>query len=191
MRARPHAGQGSISISIATMIWLIGTPSYSYTYSHCSPHHRVRVRVRAPLRCVRVRFWAKQEVVRKGNRFPNLLSPFPSGETRAEARWPFQRILCALCDLCGRLPHPDPKTFSDGLQLDVVRKGAILQASPPDNGGRSVRSLSEPASKSKSKSKSGSGSKRFLSHPFIHHFLPGDTVVDNPGSKHQPAKEHQ
>jgi hypothetical protein len=31
--------------------------------------------------------------------------------------------LCALCDLCGSLPHPDPKTFSDWLELEVVRKG--------------------------------------------------------------------
>ena len=31
--------------------------------------------------------------------------------------------LCALCDLCGIPPHPDPETFSDGLELEVVRKG--------------------------------------------------------------------
>ncbi|MGI6303553.1 MAG: hypothetical protein ACOX52_21205 [Verrucomicrobiota bacterium] len=42
-----------------------GNPSYTYTYTYpYSPHHRVRERV--PLRCVRVRFWAELEVVRKG-----------------------------------------------------------------------------------------------------------------------------
>ncbi|MGI6303219.1 MAG: hypothetical protein ACOX52_19465 [Verrucomicrobiota bacterium] len=45
------------------MIGLIGNPSYPYTYTY-SPHHRVRARV--PLRCVRVRFWAVLEAVRKG-----------------------------------------------------------------------------------------------------------------------------
>ncbi|MGI6299504.1 MAG: hypothetical protein ACOX52_00365 [Verrucomicrobiota bacterium] len=56
-------------------------PSYTYTYS---PHHRVRERI--PLRCVRVRFWTELEAVRKGSRFPNLPSPSPSGEPRAEAQ---------------------------------------------------------------------------------------------------------
>ncbi|MGI6300216.1 MAG: hypothetical protein ACOX52_04030 [Verrucomicrobiota bacterium] len=67
MRARCHAGQGSIPIPIPiptptpnqAMIGLIGNPSYTY-----SPDHRVRARV--PLRCVRVRFWAVLEAVRKG-----------------------------------------------------------------------------------------------------------------------------
>ncbi|MGI6302079.1 MAG: hypothetical protein ACOX52_13645 [Verrucomicrobiota bacterium] len=27
--------------------------------------------------------------------------------------------LCALCDRCGIPPHPDPKTFSDGLLLRI------------------------------------------------------------------------
>jgi hypothetical protein len=38
---------------------------------------------------------------------------------------PFSHLpihLCALCDLCGIPPHPDPKGFSDGLELEVVRK---------------------------------------------------------------------
>ena len=69
----------SISILIATMIWLIGHPPYSYSYS---PHHRVRERV--PLRWVRVRFWAELEAVRKGSRFPNLPSSSPSGKPPAE-----------------------------------------------------------------------------------------------------------
>jgi hypothetical protein len=69
MRARWHTGQGSIpiSISISTMIWLIGNPSYPYTYPYTypySPHHRVRKRV--PLRWVRVRLRAELELVRKG-----------------------------------------------------------------------------------------------------------------------------
>ena len=51
-------------------------------------------------------------------------------------------------------------TFSDDHKLEVVRKDTLLRASPPDNGYRSVRSLSKSKSKSgsKSKSKSGSGS---------------------------------
>ena len=28
---------------------------------------------------------------------------------------PLPTHLCALCDLCGILPHPDPKTFSANL----------------------------------------------------------------------------
>ncbi|MGI6303680.1 MAG: hypothetical protein ACOX52_21865 [Verrucomicrobiota bacterium] len=58
---------------------------YSYSYSYSPPH---RVRVRVPLRCVRVRvrFWAELESVRKGIRFPDLTSLFPSGEPRAEAQ---------------------------------------------------------------------------------------------------------
>ncbi|MGI6300361.1 MAG: hypothetical protein ACOX52_04780 [Verrucomicrobiota bacterium] len=40
----------------------IGNRSYPYPYPY-TPHHRVRVRV--PLRCVRVRFWAELEAVRK------------------------------------------------------------------------------------------------------------------------------
>ncbi|MGI6300257.1 MAG: hypothetical protein ACOX52_04235 [Verrucomicrobiota bacterium] len=75
MRARRQPGQESIPIPIPTptpiqaMIGLIGNPSYPYpypcTYTY-SPHHRVRTRV--PLRCVRVRFWAVLEAVRKGLR---------------------------------------------------------------------------------------------------------------------------
>ena len=46
-------------IGLIGPIGLIGNPTYS-------PHHRVRERV--PLRCVRVRFWAELEAVRKGLR---------------------------------------------------------------------------------------------------------------------------
>ena len=31
--------------------------------------------------------------------------------------------LCALCDLCGIPPHPDPKTFSDGLEVGKEEVG--------------------------------------------------------------------
>ncbi|MGI6302022.1 MAG: hypothetical protein ACOX52_13350 [Verrucomicrobiota bacterium] len=48
-------------IGLIGLIGLIGNRSYTYPYSY-SPHHRVRV----PLRCVRVRFWAELEAVRKG-----------------------------------------------------------------------------------------------------------------------------
>jgi hypothetical protein len=85
MRARSQPGQESIPIPIPTptpiqaMIGLIGNPSYPYRYPYpypypytytypylypYSPDHRVRARV--PLRCVRVRFWAVLEAVRKG-----------------------------------------------------------------------------------------------------------------------------
>ncbi|MGI6303074.1 MAG: hypothetical protein ACOX52_18730 [Verrucomicrobiota bacterium] len=67
MRTRRQPEQESIPIPIQTMIGLIGNPSYPYPYTYpCtySPHHRVRGRV--PLRCVRVRFWAELEAVRKG-----------------------------------------------------------------------------------------------------------------------------
>ena len=77
MRARSQPGQESIPIPIPTpiqtMFGRIGNPSYTYTYSYpypytytytYSPHHRLRVLV--PLRCVRVRFWAELEAVRKG-----------------------------------------------------------------------------------------------------------------------------
>jgi hypothetical protein len=62
--------------------------------------------------------------------------------------------LCALCDLCGSPPHPDPQTFSDGLYFEPVRKGTFLSAPPPGNGCRSVISLSESGSGSESGSES-------------------------------------
>ncbi len=71
MRAKCQSGQGSIPIPtptpIQTMVWWIGNHSYPYPYTYpytYPPHHRVRVRV--PLRCVRVRFWAELEDIRKG-----------------------------------------------------------------------------------------------------------------------------
>ncbi|HCF96049.1 MAG TPA: hypothetical protein DEW46_13400, partial [Verrucomicrobia bacterium] len=48
-------------IGLIGLIGLTGTPSFP---SPRPPHHRVRVRV--PLRCVRVRFWAELEDIRKG-----------------------------------------------------------------------------------------------------------------------------
>ena len=84
MRAGSHAGQGSIPTPISTMIGLIGNPSYTYKYT---PHHRVRVRV--PLRCVRVRFWAELEAVRKGLRI--RMGRYPAegaeGAEGAEVYW--------------------------------------------------------------------------------------------------------
>ncbi|MGI6302302.1 MAG: hypothetical protein ACOX52_14805 [Verrucomicrobiota bacterium] len=65
------------------MIGLIGNPSYSYSYSY-SPHHRVRGRV--PLRCVRVRFWAELEAVRKGLRIRMGRGPAEIAEG-AEVYW--------------------------------------------------------------------------------------------------------
>ncbi|MGI6303261.1 MAG: hypothetical protein ACOX52_19675 [Verrucomicrobiota bacterium] len=94
MRARSQPGQESIPIPIPTptpiqtMIGLIGNPSYPYTYpytyTYCSPHHRVRVRV--PLRCVRVRFWAELEAVRKGLRIRMGRTPAEIAEG-AEGYW--------------------------------------------------------------------------------------------------------
>ncbi|MGI6302300.1 MAG: hypothetical protein ACOX52_14795 [Verrucomicrobiota bacterium] len=65
------------------MIGLIGNPSYPYSYSY-SPHHRVRGRV--PLRCVRVRFWAELEAVRKGLRIRMGRDPAEIAEG-AEVYW--------------------------------------------------------------------------------------------------------
>ena len=64
------------------------------------------------------------EVVRKGSRYTNQTFPSGSGEPPAE----------------GAVAFP--------TWQEVVRKGALLQASPPDNGNRSVRSFSEAKSKS-------------------------------------------
>ncbi|MGI6300424.1 MAG: hypothetical protein ACOX52_05105 [Verrucomicrobiota bacterium] len=79
MRARPQPEQESIPIPIPiptpilTMFGPSGNPSYTY-----SPHHRVRVRV--PLRCVRVRFWAELEPVRKAHWGIAEGSAAPDGE---------------------------------------------------------------------------------------------------------------
>jgi len=74
------------------LIGLIGHPPYSYSYSYSySTHHSVRERV--PLRCVRVRFRAELELVRKGSRVPNQAFPSGSGEFPAgaqRARWLFR-----------------------------------------------------------------------------------------------------
>jgi hypothetical protein len=67
------------------MICLIGNLSYSYSYPYrYSPHHRVRERV--PLRCVRVRFWAELEVVRKAFRIRKGRFPAEIAEG-AEVYW--------------------------------------------------------------------------------------------------------
>src|SRR5690606_29826641 len=46
--------------------------------------------------------------------------------------------LCALCDLCGSPPHPDPKTFSDSPELaspwtfsDTVQPSLLQESSQP------------------------------------------------------------
>ncbi|MDI9382824.1 MAG: transposase, partial [Verrucomicrobiota bacterium] len=55
--------------------------------------------------------------------------------------------LCALCDLCGIPPHPDPKTFSDSLYLQRQWQRLTLflrqPGAPIDNNG-CERALKKP-----------------------------------------------
>jgi hypothetical protein len=44
---------------------------------------------------------------------------------------PLPILLCALCDLCGIPPHPDPKTFSDGLKLENLSVNSVPSVAHP------------------------------------------------------------